>query len=617
MANTSTNMHDRILRIGCGGGFWGDTGEGPAQLVRSGAIDILVCDYLAEITMSLLARGRAKDPASGYVPDFVQAMAPLAREIADRRIRVVVNAGGVNPLGCRDALAAKFAEAGVDLKIAVVLGDDISGLVGRLREEGVREMFAGTELPAKPWSANAYLGAFPIARALDEGADVVITGRCADSALVLGPLIHAFGWKREDYDLLSAGSLAGHILECGAQATGGLATDWQEVDGWDDMGLPIAECAADGTFIVTKPAGTGGRVTPATVAEQIVYEIGDPAAYILPDVIADWRDVRLAQVGPDRVSVTGARGRAPTACYKASITAPDGLKASGTLMIGGRDADLKARRTAEAVLKRSRRLMAARGLGDFTRTSVEILGAEDTYGPHARIRKPREVILKLAVQHPDKAACEILSREFLPSATAMAQGITGFSAGRPKVSPVIRLHSCLVDKTWLKEEVVIGDRHIEVPPFVPQQGVVPAGEASAGAEAATPAAPHGPTRRIPLIALAYGRSGDKGDFANIGILARDERFLPVIAAQLTEQAVADYFAHILKGPVERFALPGLGGFNFLLHSALDGGGMASLRHDPQGKAFASMLLDLEVEVPAEWLETGGPLAQSPYREEAR
>ncbi|WP_137389998.1 acyclic terpene utilization AtuA family protein [Rhodoligotrophos defluvii] len=607
---------DKILRIGCGGGFWGDTGEGPAQLVRSGQIDVLVVDYLAEITMSLLARARAKDPAGGFVPDFVQAIGALGPELAERGIRVVVNAGGVNPLGCRDALAAKFEAAGVSLNIGVVLGDDVTPVMDRLRDEGVTEMFTGAPLPAKPWSANAYLGAFPIAAVLAAGADVVITGRCTDSALVLGPMIHAFGWGPTDYDRLSMGSLAGHIVECGAQATGGLATDWQEVEGWDDMGLPIVECSADGTFVVTKPSGTGGKVTPETVAEQIVYEIGDPAAYILPDVVADWRDVHLTQVGSNRVQVTGARGRAPTRHYKASITAPDGFKAVGTLMIGGRDAVAKARRTAEAVLTRSRRLMAARGLSDFRRVSVEVLGAEDTYGPHGRGARSREVILKAAVHHDDKAACEIFSREFLPSATAMAQGITGFAAGRPKVSPVVRLYSCLVDKTWLTPRVVVNGEEQTVETVIPNGDAVADGPQSDLAAPAPAPVPEGPRVKLPLIALAYGRSGDKGDFANIGILARRPAFLAVIAEAVTPRAVAGYFAHLVKGPVERFPLPGLVGFNFLMHNALDGGGIASLRHDPQGKAFAQMLLDMPVPVPAAWLEPGGPLHGSPYAGEA-
>jgi hypothetical protein len=435
------------VRIGCGAGFWGDTPEGPAQLVRAGKIDYLVMDYLAEITMSILARMKARNPQAGYATDFVGlVMKPLAREIKQKGIRVVANAGGVNPEACRDALQAVFAEQGVDLKVALVRGDDLSGAVERFRDEGVTEMFSGRPMPESLASVNAYLGAFPIAAALDAGADIVLTGRCVDSALVLGPLIHEFGWTPADHDRLSAGSLAGHVLECGAQTTGGIFTDWRLVEGWDRMGFPIAECRADGGFEVTKPEGTGGLVTRDTVAEQVVYEVGDPAAYVLPDVTCDWSGVVLEETGRDRVRVSGARGRAPTRSYKVSATYADGYRAAITMMIAGREAADKARAVGEAIIARSRRLMAEAGFADFSETSIEVLGAESSYGAQSRMRASREVILKLAVRHARKEALAVFAREIYPSATAMAQGITGFAGGRPEPQPVIRLFSFLADK---------------------------------------------------------------------------------------------------------------------------------------------------------------------------
>jgi hypothetical protein len=377
------------------------------------------------------------------------------------------------------------------------------------------------------------------------------------------------------------------------------------------MGFPIAECEDDGSFILSKPAGTGGLINPQTAAEQIVYEIGDPRRYILPDVVCDFSEVRVETAGPDRVRISGARGAPPTSTYKVSATYADGFKATGTMMIGGRDAAAKARRTAEAILVRSRRFMTERNLGDFRRTSIEVLGAEDTYGAHARTAGSREVILKLAVHHDDKEACEILSREFLPSATAMAQGITGFAAGRPKVAPLVRLHSLLVDKAKVTPRVSIGDRDFDVKDAVAAAQAQPAGVASAAPPARLP---DGPLASVPLIALAYGRSGDKGDSANIGILARRPEFVAAIDASLTASAVKSYFAHIVAGPVERFPLPGLHGFNFVLQGALDGGGVASLRHDPQGKAFAQMLLDAPIKVPAAWLAPRGLLADFTAKE---
>lgn len=597
-------MARNLLRIGCGGGFWGDTEEGPAQLVRSGLIDVLVIDYLAEITMSLLARARQRDPKAGFVPDFVAQMAALGREIADKGIRVVVNAGGVNPLGCREAVEAALAEAGALLRVAVVLGDDLSGEADAVRASGLREMATGAPFPERPLSVNAYLGAFPIAAALKAGADVVITGRCVDSALVLGPLIHAFGWGPGDLDRLAQGSLAGHIIECGAQATGGIVTDWRDAPGWDDMGLPIAECRADGSFVVTKPPGTGGRVSPAGIAEQILYEIGDPAAYLLPDVVCDLSDVTVEAAGPDRVRVVGARGLPPTESYKATVTYADGVKAVGTMMIGGREAVAKARRAADAILARTERLLAVRGLAGLRRSSVEILGAEATYGPHGRADGVREVILKVAVQHDVKAGAEVFSREFLPSATAMAQGITGFASGRPKVSPVVRIFSCLVPKEDVVPRILFEGQETSVPAAAATVASPPPSRPAAP----LPPLPAGPRVPVPLIALAYGRSGDKGDVANIGILARQPDYLPAITEGLTPQAVKAYLAHLVLGEVERFPMPGLHGFNFLLHAALDGGGTASLRHDPQGKALAQMLLDIPIAVPAAWCARGGPLA---------
>lgn len=595
----------KTVRIGCGAGFWGDSPEGPAQLVRKGAIDYLVMDYLAEITMSIMARMKAKRPDLGYATDFVSmVMKPLAKEIAAKKIRVVTNAGGVNPEACRDALLAAFAEQGVTLKVAVVRGDDLSARADSYRAAGVTEMFSGAAMPERLASVNAYLGAFPIAKALDDGADVVITGRVVDSAVVLGPLIHEFGWTPTDYDLLSAGSLAGHVVECGAQATGGIFTDWKLVaDDWDDMGFPVAECAADGSFILTKPKGTGGLVSTRTVAEQIVYEVGDPRRYILPDVTADWSAVRLEQVGPDRVKVSGAAGAAPTDSYKVSATFADGYRAQVSMMISGRDAKPKAEAVAKAILKRSERLMQAAGFDGFSDTSVEVLGTESGYGAQSQATNAREVILKIAVRHPNKDALGIFAREIYPAATAMAQSITGFAGGRPEPQPVVRLFSFLAPKSDIRVSYEVDGLSHDVAPYLPNETALELHPETPGALPAT----IGRLATVPLLALAHGRSGDKGDIGNIGVLARDPDFLPWIRRSATADAVKHYFAHYAKGKVERFEWPGLDGLNFMLHEGLAGGGIASLRHDPQGKALAQILMDFPVEVPAGWLDKGGRL----------
>ena len=599
-----------VVRIGCGAGFWGDSAAGPAQLVARGALDYLVMDYLAEITMSILARMKSSDAQAGYATDFVAAvMKPLLADIVAQGIKVVTNAGGVNPLACKVALEQLAAEAGLSLRVAAVVGDELLGEADLLRAAGVTEIGSGAPLPARLASVNAYLGATPIARALAAGADVVITGRCVDSALVLGPLMHEFGWASNDYDKLAAGSLAGHIIECGTQCTGGLFTDWEAVPGWDDMGFPIAECAADGSVVISKPAGTGGLINRATVSEQITYEIGDPAHYMLPDVCCDFSAVTVREVGAERVSVSGARGHAPSGSYKVSATYPDGYRATATMMIGGLEARRKGERVAQAILTRTRRLFGEAGLADYREVSVEMLGAESTYGPHARTRESREVVVKIGVAHPDKRGLEIFAREIFPAATAMAQGLTGFAGGRPTVQPVIRLYSCLIPKTHVNIDVLLGGERYAV--------AAPAGVAACphpGSAEITAARPPIDGSSVPLRTLAYARSGDKGDSANIGVLARRAEFLPVLRAQLNTEAVAAWFAHLASGPVTRYPWPGLDGFNFVLEHALGGGGVASLRHDPQGKAYAQMLLDLPIVVPAAWIAKDGILhekSQSP------
>jgi hypothetical protein len=595
-------MTEKIVRLGGASGFWGDTPEGARQLVYSGQVDYLVMDYLAEITMSLLARAKAKDPAMGYPPDFVaQFIAPYAKELKARKIKVVCNAGGVNPVACRDAVQNVLAEQGIDLKVAAVLGDDILGMVDELRAEGVKEVQSGAPMPAKIVSANAYIGAFAIAEALSAGADIVVTGRAADSALALGPLIYEFGWKPTDFDKLASGTMAGHVIECGPQATGGIFTDWRLVaEGWHNIGFPIAECRADGSFVVTKPTGTGGLISPQTVAEQITYETGDPANYILPDVVCDLSNVHVEQAGKDRVLVTGVRGKAPTPTYKVSATYPEGFRSIATLMVNGIDAAEKAQAMGEAILKRTSLIFAREGLGDYVDTSIEVLGAEATYGPHGRARGVREVILKVGVRHLDKRAVDIFTREIAPAATGMGQGISGFAGGRPSVQPVLRLYSFLLDKGRVKVTVEIDGKSIPVQVMTEGQAVPPYQPKAIPAASAPP----GDTTEVPLVAVAHGRSGDKGNLSNIAVLARKPEFRDVIAQQLTPDAVKSYMAHVVEGTVERYDWPGLHGFNFILNASLGGGGVASLRYDPQGKAHAQMLMDFPIKVPASWVKEG-------------
>lgn len=592
----------KTVRIGCHSGFWGDTETAAVQLVRHGEVDYLVSDYLAEVTMSIMAAQKLRNPQAGYAVDFVTAvMAPLAREIAEKKIKVVTNAGGVNPLACREAVLKACEAAGVTLEVAVVLGDDILPRAEEFRAVGIREMDTGAELPAKIVSMNAYLGGFPIARALAEGADVVITGRCVDSAVTLGALIHAFDWSPEDLDRLAAGTLCGHIIECGAQCNGGNFTDWRLVPDYDNMGFPIAEVSADGSFVLSKPDNTGGLITTATVAEQMLYEIGDPRAYMVPDVVCDFTGATYEQVGKDRVRVSGARGRPPTDTYKVSTTWPDGFKFSSIFMLGGREAAAKGRHSAEAIIKKTRRLFAEKGMADYRDVSIEVIGAEATYGPHARAQDSREVVVKIAAKHDQKEALSLLGREIAPMSTGGVVGMTGsFGAGRASPSPVIRMFSCLVPKTMVPVTVDVAGHRIALQEAARSGGF---DATSLPVEAPPAKSPTGDIETVPLVALAYGRSGDKGDNANIGIFARKPEYQPILDAEVTEEAVAKYFAHRIDGAVTRWRLPGINGFNFLLRRALGGGGMASLKADPLAKAFAQMLLDMPVRVPAEMAKT--------------
>ena len=603
MADQHNNV-DRIVRIGGASGFWGDSSVGAPQLVGSGQIDYLVFDYLAELTMSILAGARLKKPELGYATDFVSvAMKAVLRDVVAKGIRVVSNAGGVNPQACAAALSALAAEQGVSLKIAVVTGDDVMPQLAQLREaaEPVREMQSGAPLPKQVLTANAYLGALPIRAALDAGAQVVITGRCVDSAVTLGVLMHAFGWDAADYDHLAAGSLAGHIIECGCQATGGLHTDWDTVPDWAGIGYPIVECRADGSFVCTKPTGTGGKVTPAVIAEQMLYEIGDPAAYLLPDVVCDFTQVLLEQAGEHRVQVRGARGRAPTDSYKVSATHMEGFKTSAQLTIVGVDAVAKARRTGAAIIDRTSALLERQGLAPYTATHIEVLGAESCFGPHARAQHTREAILRVTAMHPRKEALDLMAREVAPAGTSWSPGTTGSGGGRASAAPSIRQYAFLLQKSGLQPVVHMDGAEILV---TQPHGLPPTTAAArpAATEAVTPggadqALPASELREVPLIRLAWARSGDKGDTSNIGVIARVPGLLPLLRAQLTEAAVAAYLAHLVKGRVTRYEVPGIHAFNFVCEQALDGGGMSSMRNDPLGKGMGQILLTMPVHVP--------------------
>ncbi len=596
-------MVDKTVRIGCASGFYGDSQLAARQLVDKGGIDYLVFDYLAEVTMAILSRAKARNSDLGYAVDFVTvAMKDVLADCAAKGIKVVANAGGVNVPACIEALQALCRELDLDLKIAGVYGDDLSLRTAELAAAGLPEMQTGEALPGELASINAYLGARPIADALEAGADIVVSGRVVDSAVVLGPLMYEFGWAESDYDELAQGSLAGHVIECGAQCTGGNFTDWQLVPDFSNMGYPVAAVATDGSFTIEIPADTGGLVCIGSVGEQILYEIGDPANYLLPDVACDFSHVQLEQLEGNKVRVSGATGRAPGNQYKVCATYVDGFRLMGNFFIAGLRAAEKARCNMDAWVARTRRYFAEHGLEDYRRVSLEVIGAEDTYGPHAAARGTREVMAKFGLHHDNPRALQFAANEMAYLATSAAPGMSGFAAGRARPQPLMKIHSALLDKSEVTVTVQLGESKLLNQSYQTKDRSSPRPKA----RQQLPAFDYqGEWLPVPLEKLAYARSGDKGNNANIGVIARRAEYLPLLSEQLTAQVVEDYFGHLVDGEVERFEVPGFNAFNFLMTEALGGGGTASIRVDSQGKAYAQMLLSIPINVPAEWI--GDPI----------
>ena len=452
-------MREKV-RIASGQGFWGDMLDAPVRQVEGGPIDYLMLDYLAEVTMSIMQKQRARDPRAGYARDFVPLMREILPACVERDIRVTANAGGVNPRGCAEAVRDVARELGLDgrLKLGVVTGDDIMERLDELLARGVelRNMDTGAPLAsvrASIQSANVYLGAWPMVEALGRGARVVITGRATDTGLTLAPLVYEFGWAADDWDRLSAGTIAGHIIECGAQASGGNCQyDWQSIPDLAGVGFPIVEAAPDGTFVVTKHEGTGGRVSIPSVKEQLVYEMGDPAAYITPDCVADFASVRLEDAGADRVRVHSVKGRPATEFLKVSISYSAGYKAVGTLVYAWPDAYAKARAADRILRARLDRL----GL-KFEQVLTEFVGVNATHGPLAGEPPPDlpEVQLRVGVRGGDRAAVERFTKEIAPLILTGPPAVTGFAGGRPKVEEIVAYWPALIPKAVIQPRVEV------------------------------------------------------------------------------------------------------------------------------------------------------------------
>jgi hypothetical protein len=451
-------MTKRTVRVAAGQGFWGDWLEAPVRQVKGGQIDYLMMDYLAEVTMSIMQKQKSRDPAAGYARDFVPLMERILPDVVAKGIRVTSNAGGVNPRGCAEAVLASARKLGLagKVRVGLVSGDDILGRLDELMARGheLRDMDSGrplSDVRDRVLSANAYLGMTPIVEALRGGANVVVTGRVTDTGLTLGPLFHEFGWKPDEWDRVAAGTVAGHIIECGAQASGGnLLRDWRKVKGLANPGFPIVEVSPNGSFVVTKHEGTGGVVSVASVTEQLVYEMGDPHSYITPDGVADFTSINLRQAGKDRVQVSGIRGGPKTAMLKVSIAYFYGYKAVGTLVYSWPEAYDKARAADRILRERLRDL----GL-EFEQILTEFVGVDATHGRLAGPANPDapEVQLRIGVRAREKAPVERFTREIAPLVLTGPPSVTGFAGGRPQVEEVVAYWPALIDRREIESGV--------------------------------------------------------------------------------------------------------------------------------------------------------------------
>ena len=587
----------RTIRIGNAGGYWGDDPGALRRQIEGGPLDYVTLDYLAEVTMSILQAQRARDPQAGFARDFLEQMRECLPLMVERDVTVITNAGGINPLGLGRAIAQLARDQGLDVRVGVVDGDDILPDLDALRAAGEPLANMETGQPLDPVrdrvnAANVYLGAEPVVRALQAGCRVIVTGRVTDTGITLAPMIHEFGWDATDWDRLAAGVVAGHILECGTQSTGGNFTDWREVPRLATIGYPIVEMGDDGVFEVTKHRGTGGLVSVPTVKEQLVYEMGDPASYITPDVVARFDTIAVEPAGNNRVRVSGVRGEPRTGMFKVSMAYDDGWKASGTVLICGPEATEKAEAAARIFWKR---------LGHrYEATHTSVVGTGTIWPETLGRWETTEVLLRLGVRDHDRARVQdfgiLLPTLILSGPSGMA--VTG---GRPRPTPVVAYWPALMRRSSVTARVLAihpdGQEHVQTigfddaPPPTPDHVSAP-----------RPRRPRrkswpGRTRRVPLRALAHARSGDKGDTCNVGVCARSPELYDFLREALTAGQVKRFFKGIVKGKVTRHELPNLLALNFLMERALGGGGTVSLMLDPQGKTLSQALLEMELEVP--------------------
>lgn len=592
-------MGKDILRIGNAGGYWGDDLGALKRQLDGGPIDVITMDFLAEITMSILHKQLQRDPKAGYARDFVTQMRTVMATAVERGVTIISNAGGARPRSCAEALLAVATESGLYPTIGVVEGDDVLDELSEWHRRGVdlSNMDDGQPFESiadRVISANAYFGAAPVVEALTRGAQIVVTGRVTDTGITVAPMMHHFGWRCDDFDKIASGIIAGHILECGAQATGGNFTDWRAVPSYHHIGYPIAEVYADGSFVVTKHQGTGGLVSVETVREQLVYEMGDPARYLTPDVVVDFTSIQLESDGPDRVRVSGVRGAAPTDSLKVSMSHAEGFKASGAVIVSGPDARAKSETFADILWNR---------LPDFEATLVEHIGENATWGPLSPDTQAPEIMLRFGVRDPDRTKVQRFAAALAGLILSGPPGVA-VTGGRPPAQNVVAYWPCLIPRELCTASVTtIGaTEDSTVMEFTGPTGPGQVTPTDRDGSEREPVILTGTTMTVPLSAIAHGRSGDKGDTCNIGIIARHPAVYPWLEEHITAERVKEAFRGIATGDVERFEVPNIDALNFLLHGCLGGGGTLSLHIDAQGKTYSHALLNIKVTIDRAYVE---------------
>ena len=608
-----------VVRVGNAGGYWGDDRRAlERQVLGPEPPEFVTSDFLAEISMGLLKKQHERDPAAGYARDFVEQTAPLLDAVRERGITVISNAGGVNPEGCADALLGAAAAAGTTLTVAVVSGDDLMPDLDRLLEAGIPfdDLETGEALGdrrASVAAANAYLGAEPVVRALAHRPDVVVTGRVTDTGLTLAPLRFALGWDAEDWDRIAQGLVAGHLIECGAQATGGNYTDWRRVPGLGRQGFPVVEAEADGSFTLTKQPGTGGLVTPAVAKEQLLYELGDPALYLSPDATVDFTAVTVEASGPDRVRVAGARGGPPPDTLKVSLALGGGFRVDAALLVGGPEVRAKAEALETALRERLAADCEAAGVPEPDEVRMALLGGgglQRGFGGEPSA-EPTEGLVRFAARSARREPLEIL-RRLAPGLLLSGPAGLAVTGGAPRVSAVVRYWPSLVPREAVTARLRVlrgqagGTREVIAEEEVPCSGPTRSPAVPGGSPPSRPTPGEegaGDEIETPLGAIAHARGGDKGDAANLGVVGRSPECYRWLSEHLTADRMAEWAAGIADGPVRRYPLPGIGALNFVLEKSLGGGGAESLLPDPQGKTLAAALLLRRVRVPAAILST--------------